>query len=290
MNGLFKGRGRHYFSLLACPVDGGGLKSAGEAAVCTQDGAHRYPFEDGILRLATPEQRSALDARSAALEVDLAAQGWQSPDEAAFKALPQTALSGYPAGYWMQQAAGTALLWRFLEMVRLQNGGLPVGPAGEAAVIGAEMGWLAYGLDVAGYTTLAIDAYTGPRYGLAVFPIARYLRVQADPIAPPLARAALDVLVYQNGLARSGPDADQDRALAHGLRALRPGGWIAVMDPLNTSVEAVEALRARLGAAGLLLLDAPQQRGWRARFSDLVGRLSSNDPLPPPVTFAQKPG
>jgi len=114
--------------------------------------------------------------------------------------------------------------------------------------------------------------------------------VQADPIAPPLARAALDVLVYQNGLARSGPDADQDRALAHGLRALRPGGWIAVMDPLNTSVEAVEALRARLGAAGLLLLDAPQQRGWRARFSDLVGRLSSNDPLPPPVTFAQKPG
>ncbi len=278
-------------TLLACPVDNAGLVWENRALRCTADPAHVYRFEDGILRLAPPDARSGLDAQSAAYEAERAAQGWQSPDEVGFKSLPQTGLDGYGDLYWAQQAAATALLWHHLEAIRRHNGILPVGPAGEAAVIGAGMGWLAYGLDVAGYTTLAVDASAGPRYGLGVFPIARYLRVQADPLRPPLARGAFDLLVYQEGLARSGDAAGQESALERAIRALRPGGWIAVMDAAAPSAEQSEALRTLLHGAGLRLVDAPRRgRGWRAALESLRARLSGRDEGPPPVWVAQKPG
>jgi SAM-dependent methyltransferase len=277
-------------TLLACPVDDAGLVWEHHAMHCTADPAHVYRFEDGILRLAPPEARSGLDAQSAAYEAECAAQGWQSPDEAGFKSLPHTGLDGYGDLYWAQQAAATALLWRHLEAIRRQSGILPVGPAGEAAVIGAGMGWLAYGLDVAGYTTLAVDACAGPRYGLGVFPIARYLRVQADPLRPPLARGAFDLLVYQEGLARSGNPTEQEIALEHAIRALRPGGRIAVMDAAAPSEERSEALRALLLGAGLRLVDAPSLgQGWRAALGSLRARLSRREAGPPPVQVAQKP-
>ncbi len=225
-NGSFKGRGRNYWTLLTCPADGTSLRSEGGIVRCSGSPAHMYPFEDGILRLSTPDQRLALDAASDAYEADSARRGWSSPDEGAFKSLPQTGLSGYPDGYWAQQADATALLWRFLEVIRRQNGQLPVGPVGEAAVIGAGMGWLAYGLDVAGFTTIALDAYAGPKYGLGVFPIAHYLRVQADPLNSPLARGAFDLLIYQEGLARSDEESVHRATLeAAQQRCVLVGGW-----------------------------------------------------------------
>ncbi|MBN1967105.1 MAG: hypothetical protein JW910_20795, partial [Anaerolineae bacterium] len=96
LNGAFKGRGRNYLTLLVCPVDGAALAHEGDALVCTRQPDHGYRFEDGILRLAAPDQRADLDAISAAHEAQCAAQGWSTPDEAAFKSLPQTGLDGYP--------------------------------------------------------------------------------------------------------------------------------------------------------------------------------------------------
>ncbi|NDJ75523.1 MAG: hypothetical protein GYB65_04620, partial [Chloroflexi bacterium] len=153
LNGAFKGRGRNYLTLLACPHDGASLTLHGTEAHCTADPTHVFPFDDGILRLVPDTMRESVNAQSEAYESARASKGWTTPDESAFKSLPQTGLSGYPDGYWQHQAEATALLWRFLEAIRLQNGGLPIGPMGETAVIGAGMGWLAYGLDVAGYTT-----------------------------------------------------------------------------------------------------------------------------------------
>jgi SAM-dependent methyltransferase len=270
-------------------VDRAALKMEEGVVRCAVDATHIYPFEDGILRLVPPESRRAIDAQSAAYEAARAAQGWTSPDEGAFKSLPQTGLSGYPEGYWSYQASGTALLWRFLEAIRLQNGGLPIGPMGEAAVIGAGMGWLAYGLDVAGYTTLAIDTHAGARFGLGVYPIARYLRVQADRINPPLARSALDLLIFQEGLAQPGDGSERQMTLQNAIRALRPGGWLAVMDVLPESAQDAEAVRAMIHQAGLLPMDAPQRNGWQGRFADLRGRLSGRDAAIPPVMLAQKP-
>ncbi|MBN2306259.1 MAG: hypothetical protein JXQ72_17385, partial [Anaerolineae bacterium] len=120
LNGTFKGRGRDYLSLLTCPLDRAALTLDGGMVRCQSDPAHIYPFEDGILRLVSPGRRANFDTASAAWDEQGAAAGWQSPDEAQFRALPRTGLKGYPDDYWSQQAAATALLWRFLEAIRLE--------------------------------------------------------------------------------------------------------------------------------------------------------------------------
>lgn len=289
LNRPFKGRGRQYLPLLVCPIDRTPLAPAEGGAVCTADPPHHYPMEDGILRLVTDAQRAAFDAASREHEARAAAQGWESPDEEAFKRLPQTGLGGYPEDYWPQYAASTALLWRYLEAIRVRAGALPIGPMGDAAVLGAGMGWLAYALDVAGYTTLAIDADIGRRYGLGVFPIARFMRVQADPVRPPLAPGVLDLVLFQEGLARTRREEDEAAALARALEALRPGGWLAVMDAFPESLEVVEALRARLQAAGLRLMDHPKRLQWRDRLAEQLDRVLSRNGTIPLVTVAQKP-
>lgn len=289
MNGTFKGRGRDYLSLLACPVDGSRLLWHGGTLVCDRDRDHRYAFENGILRLYPAERRDALEAISREHDAVCTQQGYHSPDEAAFKSLPQTALPGYPDDYWPQQAASTALLWRFLEAVRVRNGGLPVGPVGEAAVIHAGMGWLAYGLDVAGYTTLALDARAGDRHGLGAYPIARYFRLQTDLTRLPLARGALDWVIFQEGLAPFGSEQARQSALDQALEALRPGGWVAVIEALDPSEDGVAAVHTLFDEAGLALMATPPRGEWRARLFELRDRLVNRDPGVLPVLVAQKP-
>jgi len=269
-------------------VDGARLELDGDHVRCLV-AAHRYPFEGGILRLVPPDRRAGVNAESDAHEALCAREGRASPDEAQFKSLPRSGLPGYPEGYWAQQAASTALLWRFLEAIRLQSGGLPVGPMGEAAVIGAGMGWLAYALDVAGYTTLAIDSRAGSRYGLGVYPIARYLRVQADMHRLPLARSALDWLVFQDGLARFGDESDQERAFNAALDAVRPGGWVAVMGANASMRNGAVVVQPLLEGAGLELVGEPRRKGWRGRVLALRDRLTGGDAGMPPVVVAQKP-
>ena len=288
INGAFKGRGRNYLALLVCPRDGARLSLCEAGVCCTADQAHVYPFEDGILRLVTPDRRAVLDAEAAAYEEACAAAGWAVPDEAQFKALPQDGLPGYPEDYWPQRAESTALLWRFLEAIRLQQGGLPVGPMGEAAVIGAGMGWLAYGLDVAGYTTVALDWRAGPRYGLGVYPIARYLRVQADMQRLPLARAAFDWLIFQNGLSALGDERAQGSAFAAALDALRPGGWVAVMEVTGSAAAGVSVTELFV-ANGLQPIDVPGRRSWRNAMLDLRDRLTGQGADEPSVRVARKP-
>ncbi len=290
IDGAFKGRGRNYLALLVCPRDGARLNPCEAGVCCAEDATHTYPFEDGVLRLVTPERRAALDAEAAAYEEACAEAGWAVPDEAQFKALPQDGLPGYPEDYWPQRAASTALLWRFLEAIRLQQGGLPVGPMGEAAVIGAGMGWLAYGLDVAGYTTIALDWRAGPRYGLGVYPIARYLRVQADLQRLPLARAAFDWLIFQNGLSALGDESAQASAFAAALEALRPGGWVAVLDAPVSAAQGNADVRALFAAHRLEPLSAPGRRGWRAAMVDLRERLTGQGADAPAVLVARKRG
>lgn len=284
----FKGRGRNYLELLACPVDHTSLTLADGAVVCSADAAHVYAFDAGILRLLPAAARAGYDARSAAHDETCRTRGWTVPDEAGFKSLPQTPLDGWPDGYWAGQAEATALLWRFLEAIRLQNGMLPVGPMGEAVVLDAGMGWLAYALDVAGYTTLAIDPHAGPSFGLGVYPIARYLRVQADTRHAPLAPEALDVVVFQEGLAYPDDDAAQQRLFESALAALRPGGWVAVIDAVAPSEDHADTVHTLFEDAGLMLLAAPRRVGWRGRLLELRDRLMGRQADVPPVMVAQK--
>jgi hypothetical protein len=285
----FKGRGRDYLSLLACPIDGAPLHAHADAVECAADPAHRFPVEDGILRLAPPDRRPDLDALSDAHEQRGADHGWTVPDEAAFKSLPQTGLDGYPEDHWLRYADATALLWRFLEAIRHHEGRLPVGPMGEAAVIGAGMGWLAYGLDVAGFATVAMDVHAGPRYGLGVYPIARYFRVQADVHQPPLAPGAFDLILFQEGLSRLADDTHQQRAFERALDALRPGSWMAIMNALPLHGSDSETAQVLLAEAGLALMGVPRRQGWRARLLTLRDQLAGRESPAPPVLVAQKP-
>jgi SAM-dependent methyltransferase len=290
INGMYKGRGRNYLSLMACPVDHAPLHQDEHGVRCVSHPDHFYPFRSGVLQLVPAPQRDAIDALSAAHDAACDAQGWHSPDEAEFKSLPQNALPGYPEDHWAQQTASTALLWRFLETIRLDQGISPIAPVGEAAVIGAGMGWLAYSLDVAGYTTLAVDARVGARHGLGVFPIARYLRVQADLDHLPLAPAAFDWLIFQEGLAPqcADPDhADQQTALEAALRHLRPDGYIAVID--TPSLEQNAIILSLFDQAGLVPVEPTRWRSWRDRLLGLRDRLKNREPDVPAVLVAQKP-
>ena len=284
----FHRRGPQYLRLLTCPLDGAPLTRENGDVVCLEDDGHRYPLEQGILRLSSADQRAALDAQSEAHEAQAKKSGWRSPDEEAFKRLPQTGLGGFPELYWPQYAAATAMMWRFLEAIRVENGALPVGPMGEAAVIGAGMGWLAYALDVAGYATVAIDALAGPQHGLGVFPIARFFRVQADPVHPPLAREVFDLVLFQEGLARSRDEADEEAALARGVAALKPRGVLVVMDAFPESLARIEALQARLEAAGLRVMDLPPRLTWRGRLAERVAQALGRNGTLPQVVVARK--
>ncbi len=292
INGMYKGRGRNYLSLMACPVDHAPLHQDGDGVRCVSHPDHFYPFREGVLQLVPEAERETVDALSTAHDAACDAQGWQSPDEADFKSLPQNALSGYPDDHWPQHAASTALLWRYLESIRLDQGVEPIAPVGEAAVIGAGMGWLAYSLDVAGYTTLAVDARAGARHGLGVFPIARYLRIQADLDHLPLAPGAFDWLIFQEGLAPLNASPGQDRqqtTLDAALRHLRPGGWIAVIDSLAPSLDRNATIRALFEKAGLVLVEQTRWRSWRERVLEWRERLKGREPDVPSVLVARKP-
>jgi SAM-dependent methyltransferase len=292
INGMYKGRGRNYLSLMACPVDHAPLHQDGGGVRCVSHPDHFYPFRDGVLQLVPAAQREKVDALSAAHDAACDAEGWHSPDEAEFKSLPQDALPGYPDDHWPQQANSTALLWRFLEAIRLNQGVAPIAPVGEAAVIGAGMGWLAYSLDVAGYTTLAVDARAGARHGLGVFPIARYLRVQADLNQLPLAPGAFDWLVFQEGLAPLTSDPGQNAqqtALDAALRHLRPGGCIAVIDSFAPSLDQNALILTLFKRAGLVPVEPMRWAGWRDRLDALWNRIKGHEPDVPPVLVAQKP-
>ena len=230
---------------MACPVDGAAVRLQDGILCCTADPTHRYSFEAGILRFVPADRRAAVESQSQAHEAACDAQGWHSPDEAEFKSLPQTGLSGYPMDYWPQQADATAQLWGFFWSYRAEKRRGRRWSSRRSGLIGLVWAGPADGLDVAGYATLALDARAGERHGLGVYPFSRYLRVQVDPLQLPLARGAFDSVIFQETLSFFGDDAARKSILDQALRALRPGGWVAVMDSLSPSREDVED-RARL--------------------------------------------
>jgi hypothetical protein len=145
---------------------------------------------------------------------------------------------------------------------------------------------------VAGYTTLAVDARAGARHGLGVFPIARYLRVQADLNQLPLAPGAFDWLLFQEGLTplTSDPDEDaQQTALNAALRHVRPGGCIAVINSLAPSLDQNTFILMLFRKAGLVPVEPMRWQGWRDRLHALRDRIKGHEPDVPPVLVAQKP-
>ncbi|MCB9436184.1 MAG: methyltransferase domain-containing protein [Anaerolineales bacterium] len=246
-------RGHQFLPLLRCPVTGSSLEDH-HTHFQTPDGSHIYQFEAGILRLLTPEQKRAFAAEELSISTENQSNDWQSPTPDDFRQLPQTGLDGWPLGYWQRRAEITAEMWRVIEHIRVDEERLPIGPMGNAVDFTDDMGWIAYGLDMSGYTTIAVSQSIGS-YGLGVFDHSRYLRVQAAIDNPPLTPEQFDLVVFSFSLKTPQPTLD------HAVRLLKKGGLLIVMaDKGNESIqqEAGTALQSlgfearfqRVGAMG----------------------------------------
>jgi SAM-dependent methyltransferase len=192
-------RGHNYISLLRCPQTGKALieeQGHVQTEYSPNNGhSHHYYYEDGILRLLTADQRAEFDTDSQRLTEQYQSEERAIPSHAEFRTLPQSNLEGWANGFWQQRTFCTAEMWRILEEIRIDNEKLPIALTGRAVDLTDGMGWIAYALDVSGYSTIALGQNAGI-YGLGAFPISRYLRIQASQTAPPLVDEKFDLVVY----------------------------------------------------------------------------------------------
>jgi SAM-dependent methyltransferase len=114
----------------------------------------------------------------------------------------------------------------------LRRGG-PAPHEGAAADLGAGTGWLAHHLAEWGYRTVAMDASLDPDFGLGASDPYRsrfsesFLATQADLEALPLQEASFGLVVFNASLHYVH---DLVSALRRVRRALRPGGWVVILD------------------------------------------------------------
>lgn len=282
-------RGHNYVSLLHCPQTGKTLAQE-QNHVLTEHSpnnghSYRYDYEDGILRLLTPEQRAEFDAASQKLTEQYQIEERAVPSHAEFRTLPQSNLENWPNGYWQQRTFCTAEMWRILEEIRIDNEKLPIALTGRAVDLTDGMGWIAYALDVSGYSTIALGQDAG-MYGLGAFPISRYLRIQASITAPPLMSEKFDLVVFSfSFLYIENPNAALENA--HDL--LQQYGHLLILSDvvdddgkakLTQAAKTLETLgfgitHRRVGAMG-------------GKLSRTMKNLVRNVPNVPPIIVAQR--
>src|SRR5690606_31561686 len=178
----------------------------------------------GVLRLGREDELALLAQKSAIKTQHYRNEGRSSTNEETFRRLPQTGLGGWPLGHWQRRAFVTAEMWRVLEAARIEAQQLPIAPMGTAVDFTDGMGWLGYGLDVAGYLTVVVGEDTGA-YGLGAFPYTRYLRVQAlnwGLVAPD----SCDLVVFSFSVA--GLD-DPAKIIEMACASLKVGGHLIVL-------------------------------------------------------------
>jgi SAM-dependent methyltransferase len=186
-----------------------------------------FPFEGQVPVLLGPKDATRLAAFSARYGRERVDEGWQALAPGPARALPYGRPPGYPALYWPVRRQSYAALVRQLRRV--------VSPheAGPAVDLGAGSGWLAYRLAQAGYRVLALDASLDEAWGLGAgalyerdFP-RRLLRVQGDLEHPPFQAGVLGVVLFNASLHYS---ADLGSTLGRAAGALRPRGWLVILD------------------------------------------------------------
>lgn len=273
-----KKRGRNYFAFMRCPIDGTPLQVDNNRVTCSE-GHHHYS-RDGIIFLLSDEQKAVYDKQSTTLETQQLANGWAIPAEDTFKSLPQTALEGWPLGFWDNRAFTTAELWRFLEDVRHEADLLPIGDLGSVADLTGDMGWLGYGMDVAGYTVLVVGEDAG-KFGINAYPYARYPRIQASIANPPLGENQFDFVLYSFSL----PQLENPKiALANGAKLLKKGGYLIVLLDEDQAEGRNWVTRAEEGIAEAgLTVQRQKVGGMGGRLKKLSINLRGGPGVPPLV-------
>jgi hypothetical protein len=178
-----------------------------------------YPVQNGIIHLIPHD-----DSYDRTCE----AKGWQMPDAYSFRTLPRDPLDKWEPGYWKKRALSTATIWQVLEEDRRAKRILPLGEIGVAADITDALPYVAYGLDVGGYTTVSISAQAGA-YGLDAYYLTRYCRIHAGPAKLPLRAGLFDVVIFSASLPLVSAAALSD-VLHRGVAALKRGGRLIISD------------------------------------------------------------
>ncbi len=248
--------------LLACPACRaplGDLAELGEAAACASCGA-RYICADGIWRLLAPERLAHFAPFLRDYTAIRSAEGYGYEQRERYQRLPDAPPGDPLAWQWRMRAITLAALERqvlepiagtasdqgtrretrdFRDVARVSrlvshvSGNIlnssQCAPGLRVLDLGAGVSWLCNRLAERGHQPVAVDLNDDPRDGLGAW---RHYdtcwpRIQAEFDRLPLADAQADLVVYNAALPYS---ADYRATLAEGLRVLRPGGRLVVMD------------------------------------------------------------
>lgn len=265
-----------WMNYLADPLTGDSMHSV-EFGVAPKENPHKvYPVKDGILYISDSPEREHLKAMSEAYDRACREKGWTSPDHFAFRRLPRSGISGWPATYWLQRAYSTAAVWHVLEEARKTKGGLPIGMAGVAADFTLGLPYMAYGLDVAGYITCAVSPHVG-EFGLGAYPHTRYGRIQAAWDKIPLRKGVFDVVVFSDSAQDILPE-----ALYQAAELLNPNGYLIL-----TNTSHPEHLASHLQDAGLQV-EIQKVRGTEEGLRGLVQKFRTGEIEVPPLVVAQR--
>jgi SAM-dependent methyltransferase len=217
-----------WLDVLGCPCCQGALRLADDGGLRCPACDERFLLTgDGLPALVRREDAAPLAAFSREYREARLREGRRPLTPKQALNLPYGAPPGYPRLYWevRRQTYETLVDWLGRE------GAVP--ETGAVADLGAGTGWLAHRLARAGYRAVAVEASADADFGLGAAVVyrsrsdGRLLPVQGNLEFPPLRRAALSLVLFNASLHYA---RDLDRTLARAAAALRPGGWLAVLD------------------------------------------------------------
>lgn len=235
-------RGQDFVALMHDPADGGTLQAEVDTLVNPLTN-QRYVVDDTIIKLALPDQLVELEQQTKSHADKAASRGWLPPDIVEFRRLPQTPIPTWPDDYWNNRAVVIAEMWRILEEIRIAANKPPIGAIGTAVDISDALGWVGYGLDVAGYNTIVVSRYSGP-HGLGAFPYSRYVKIQSDITAPPLQSGKFDLVTVSFCI----HDVDDAATLLDNTaRLLKQNGVLLVLSADEIDVKQISTILASTG-------------------------------------------
>lgn len=187
---------------------------------CPNDG-FTFAQVDGIWRFLLPERTAQLSQFMQEYEQVRQAEGWGTPDQAYYRALPFQDNSGRYPDIWHIRTRSYQALQRHL---------LPPGTRPQHILdLGAGNGWLAYRLAQAGHHVAALDLMTNQVDGLGTHSYydATYLPLQAEFDHLPLADAQADIAIFNGAFHYA---TSYEKTLREVWRVLRPRGRVVIMD------------------------------------------------------------